>query len=100
MSDTGTDVQVAGYLRERGFLRKTAGPGVRLTALTGGVSAETVLVEAGPERLVLKRALDRLLVAGDWQAKPERAMTEAAAMRTLHAITPAHVPGYSTPTRS
>src|ERR1700722_12470796 len=63
-----------------------------LTALTGGVSAETVLVEAGQERLVLKRALGKLLVAGEWHAKPERAMTEAAAISALHAITPAHVP--------
>jgi tRNA A-37 threonylcarbamoyl transferase component Bud32 len=89
---TATDARVARYLRERGLLQAASGPGIRLTVLAGGVSAETVLVEAGPERLVLKRALGRLLVAGDWQAKPERAMTEAAAMQALHAITPAHVP--------
>ena len=92
MSGTDTDAQLIGYLRERGLLPETAGPGVKLTALSGGVSAETVLVEAGTERLVLKRALERLLVAGDWHAKPERAMTEAAAMQALHAITPVNVP--------
>ncbi len=80
------------YLAGRGHLRSACGPQAMVTVLTGGVSAETVLVEAGPERLVLKRALGRLLVAGDWQAKPERAMTEAAAMQTLHAITPVNVP--------
>ena len=92
MSGSDTDAQLIGYLRERGLLPETAGPGVKLTALSGGVSAETVLVEAGTERLVLKRALERLLVAGDWHAKPERAMTEAAAMQALHAITPVNVP--------
>ncbi len=92
MSGAGTDAQLIGYLRERGFLPETASAGVKLTALSGGVSAETVLVEAGTERLVLKRALERLLVAGDWHAKPERAMTEAAAMQALHAITPGNVP--------
>jgi aminoglycoside phosphotransferase (APT) family kinase protein len=80
------------YLAERGQLRSASGLRPRLTALAGGVSAETVLVEAGTERLVLKRALGRLLVAGEWHAKPERAMTEAAAISALHAITPAHVP--------
>ena len=80
------------YLAERGHLRSACGPQARLTTLTGGVSAETVLIEAGQERLVLKRALGRLLVAGEWHAKPERAMTEAAAISALHAITPAHVP--------
>lgn len=87
-----TDARAVEYLRERGHLQAAAGREARLTVLAGGVSAETVLVEAGPERLVMKRALGKLLVAGDWHAKPERAMTEAAAMRTLHAITPAHVP--------
>ena len=80
------------YLAERGHLRSACGPQARLTTLTGGVSAETVLIEADQERLVLKRALGRLLVAGEWHAKPERAMTEAAAISALHAITPAHVP--------
>lgn len=87
-----TDAWVVEYLRERGHLHAAVGREARLTVLAGGVSAETVLVEGGSERLVLKRALGRLLVAGDWHAKPERAMTEAAAMQTLHAITPAHVP--------
>jgi 5-methylthioribose kinase len=89
---TDTGARVVEYLIERGHLQAAVGREARLTVLAGGVSAETVLVEAGPERLVMKRALGKLLVAGDWQANPERAMTEAAAMRTLNAITPAHVP--------
>lgn len=63
-----------------------------VTPLTGGVSGETVLIEQAPARLVVKRALDRLRVAGDWRAKPERAITEAAAMELLHQLTPAHIP--------
>lgn len=64
----------------------------RVTPLSGGVSGETVLVEVAAERLVVKRALDKLLVAGDWTAKPERAMTEAAALDLLHGLTPDHTP--------
>ncbi|MEW9522113.1 phosphotransferase family protein [Streptomyces tubercidicus] len=65
---------------------------LRVTRLSGGVSAETLLVEARPARLVVKRALERLQVAGDWTAKPERALTEAAAMELLHRLTPDHTP--------
>jgi len=64
----------------------------QVTPLTGGVSGETVLIEQTPTRLVVKRALERLLVAGDWRAKPERAMTEAAAIEVLHEFTPASTP--------
>lgn len=60
--------------------------------LSGGVSGETLLVEAVSARLVLKRALSRLLVAGEWTAKPERAMTEAAALELLHGLTPECTP--------
>lgn len=75
------------YLSARGQL-----PRPHVTRLTGGVSGETVLVETPPSRVVVKRALDRLLVDGDWRAKPERAMTEAAALRLLHQLTPCCTP--------
>ncbi|MFE6738645.1 phosphotransferase family protein [Streptomyces tubercidicus] len=75
------------YLRSQGLL-----PPPKVTALTGGVSGETFLVETAPSRLVVKRALGRLLVAGEWTAKPERAMTEASALELLHSITPEHTP--------
>jgi 5-methylthioribose kinase len=42
--------------------------------------------------LVVKRALARLLVDGEWTAKPERAMTEAAAITVAHGLTPGQVP--------
>ncbi|MEV0408856.1 aminoglycoside phosphotransferase family protein [Actinoallomurus sp. NPDC050550] len=75
------------YLRSHGQL-----PEPRVTALTGGVSGDTVLVDAAPLRIVVKRALNRLLVAGEWTAKPERAMTEARAIELLHSITPECTP--------
>jgi 5-methylthioribose kinase len=87
----GGDYIVA-YLTGRGQLRPGEGGQCRVTRLTGGVSAETLLVESPHSRLVVKRALGRLRVAEEWRAKPERAMTEAAAMRALSAITPAHAP--------
>lgn len=77
------DDPIIDYLGARGQL-----PRPRVTRLTGGVSGETLLVETPPSRVVVKRALDKLLVAGDWRAKPERAMTEAAALRLLHGLTP------------
>ncbi|MFI1092563.1 phosphotransferase family protein [Streptomyces sp. NPDC020917] len=80
-------LDVVEYLRSRGLL-----PRPRVTRLSGGVSAETLLVEGGRERLVVKRALRCLLVEGDWTAKPERALTEAAAIRLLHGLTPDQTP--------
>jgi aminoglycoside phosphotransferase (APT) family kinase protein len=87
----GGDYVVA-YLTARGHLRPDEGAQTRVTRLTGGVSAETVLVESPRSRLVVKRALSRPRVAGEWRAKPGRAMAEAAAIRALGAITPDHVP--------
>jgi len=68
------------------------GAGARVSRLPGGVSCETVLVERESARYVAKRALANLAVAGEWTAKPERAMTEAAALDLLHRITPDRVP--------
>lgn len=78
---------ITDYLRSHGQL-----PEPQVTTLTGGVSAETVLIETTPSRIVVKRALGRLLVAGEWTAKPERAMTEAHAIELLHSITPECTP--------
>ncbi|WP_436499795.1 phosphotransferase [Actinokineospora sp. HUAS TT18] len=81
---------VVDYLIAGGHL-KTGTP-VRAHRLTGGVSAETVLVEAAGTRLVVKRTLGKLLVEADWTAKPERAMTEAAAIELLSGYSPREVP--------
>lgn len=89
-SDAGAEV--VDYLTARGFLHPNPHERARAVPLTGGVSAETVLVETDTERVVVKRILAKLRVAGDWNAKPERAATEAAAIHALHAMTPDNVP--------
>jgi tRNA A-37 threonylcarbamoyl transferase component Bud32 len=80
---------VIGYLNERGL---EAGAESRATALVGGVSGTVLLVESDRRRIVVKQALDQLLVDAPWFAKPERALTEAAALSTLRAVTPRFTP--------
>jgi aminoglycoside phosphotransferase (APT) family kinase protein len=46
--------------------------GVSGRALSGGVSSDLLLVEAGDRRFVVKRALARLRVRDDWRADPTR----------------------------
>jgi 5-methylthioribose kinase len=101
MSDTEANVMterrttdrdsVLDYLVARGVLSGDL-TGARVTALTGGVSGEAVLVEHGHERVVVKRALGKLLVKDEWLAKRERNITEAAAIELVHAITPEYTP--------
>lgn len=78
------------YLTARGIL--TGVGGAQITELTGGVSGDAILVEAGEQRVVVKRALNKLRVRSEWLAKPERALTEAAAIDVLHRITPDQTP--------
>lgn len=80
----------ADYLRSRGQLDD--GP-ASVTTLTGGVSNVVLLIEQGERRVVLKQALERLMVADDWTAMPTRAHTEATALRFIAGITPDAVPG-------
>src|SRR5271156_3611091 len=68
-------------LRRMGLLK--AGESARLTPLTGGVSSEICLVEAGGRRFCVKRALPRLKVAALWEAPVERNAAEAAWMRAV-----------------
>lgn len=89
---TSDSLDVVRYLHARGSLDAAQAQVAVARPLTGGVSGETFLVESGSTRLVVKRALDRLLVAGEWTAKPERAMTEAAAIRLAHDLTPDRAP--------
>lgn len=80
---TDIDETTADFLLERRLLTKS-----RVTKLAGGVSGETYLLESEDRRVVVKRALSELLVDAAWTAKPERALTEAAAMDLLHTFTP------------
>jgi aminoglycoside phosphotransferase (APT) family kinase protein len=68
-------------LRRMGLLK--AGELARLTALTGGVSSDISLVEAGGRRFCVKRALPRLKVAAVWEAPVERNAAEAEWMRAV-----------------
>ncbi len=77
-------------LRGMGLLK--AGEPARLTPLTGGVSSDISLVEAGGRRFCVKRALARLKVAALWEAPVGRNAAEAAYMRAVSRWLPHAVP--------
>ncbi len=75
------------YLRATRRIGADESPGVRV--LAGGVSNRTVRVERpGGEAWVLKQALAKLRVAGDWSSPPERSGREALGMRHLADLAP------------
>jgi aminoglycoside phosphotransferase (APT) family kinase protein len=77
-------------LRRMGLLGASERP--RITPLTGGVSSDISLVEAGERRFCVKRALPRLKVASLWEAPVERNAAEAAYMRAVERWAPRAVP--------
>jgi aminoglycoside phosphotransferase (APT) family kinase protein len=77
-------------LRRMGLLQ--AGEPARFTPLTGGVSSDISLVEAGERRFCVKRALPRLKVAALWEAPVGRNAAEAAYMRAVSRWLPHGVP--------
>jgi aminoglycoside phosphotransferase (APT) family kinase protein len=77
-------------LRRMGLLK--AGELARFTPLTGGVSSDISLVEAGGRRFCVKRALARLKVAALWEAPVGRNAAEAAYMRAVSRWLPHGVP--------
>ncbi|HEV2318629.1 MAG TPA: aminoglycoside phosphotransferase family protein [Verrucomicrobiae bacterium] len=66
--------------------------GARLTPLSGGVSCDIYLVEDGPDRFVVKRALEKLRVKTDWFADIHRNQTEWQYIRYVSSFLPAAVP--------
>jgi len=80
---------VLDYLATRGISLPRS---TRISELSGGVSGRCLLIEAGVRRMVVKQALAELAVAGRWAAKTERALTEAAALRAVHRLTPSVTP--------
>lgn len=84
-----TAESVIGYLKQRGI---EMGANCQVTSMVGGVSGSVLLVESDRMRLVVKQALEQLLVDDQWFAKPERALTEAAAISVLHALSGPYVP--------
>ncbi len=81
---------LGGPLRRMGLLK--AGERACLTPLTGGVSSDIYLVEAGERRFCVKRALPKLRVAAVWEAPIERNAAEAAWMRAVVRWLPRAVP--------
>ncbi|HEV2445620.1 MAG TPA: hypothetical protein VGS58_06850, partial [Candidatus Sulfopaludibacter sp.] len=68
------------------------GEPVRFIALPGGVSSDIFKIEAGDREFVVKRALPKLRVAGDWQAPTSRNRHEADWLATAGRILPGSVP--------
>lgn len=87
--DRLTEREVGAYLRGRGVV----GDGhVRVTALGGGVSNVVLAVDCGPQRLVVKQSLERLLVADEWRAPRRRILAEARGMIVAAQLTPDRTP--------
>jgi aminoglycoside phosphotransferase (APT) family kinase protein len=63
-----------------------------VTPLTGGVSSDVYAVTVGARRFCVKRPLDALRVAADWQAPVERAEREQAWLRFAAGVVPSAVP--------
>ena len=84
------DPAISDFVRRAGLLG--AGEEPRFTALTGGVSSDIWLVEAGGKQFCVKRALSKLRVAADWRAPVERSVFEAAWLRGAGKVLPDAVP--------
>ncbi len=81
------------YLRSTGRVGPADAP--RMTALHGGVSNRTVLVEhEDGSAWVLKQALPRLRVEVEWFSDLARTQREAAGLRWLSRMMPGAVPDY------
>lgn len=76
-------------LRRDGHVRD---PQARLVPLTGGVSSEIYLVEDGPNKFVVKRALAKLKVRDDWFADVSRNASERNYLECVGQLLPGNVP--------
>ncbi|HZZ63362.1 MAG TPA: aminoglycoside phosphotransferase family protein [Roseiarcus sp.] len=86
----GQSDELGRTLRRLGLIK--AGEAARVTPLTGGVSSDISLVEAGGRRFCVKRALPRLKVAALWEAPVGRNAAEAAYFRAVARWLPRAVP--------
>ena len=68
------------------------GTEIRVTALTGGVSSDIVLVESGARRFVVKAALEKLRVKDDWFVDVSRNRVEQSFFEYVSPLLPAAVP--------
>jgi 5-methylthioribose kinase len=85
------ETSVVAYLAGRGVLPRP--DEARARVLTGGVSNVVLAVEGGGCDVVVKQALEQLRVEQEWLATPERADTEAAALRLAERLLGDRVPG-------
>jgi Ser/Thr protein kinase RdoA (MazF antagonist) len=77
-------------LRGMGLIGKDESCAIR--ALAGGVSCDVFAVEAGGRTFCVKRALDKLRVAADWRAPPDRSHAEVVWMQFVANMNPRWVP--------
>ena len=68
------------------------GKDARVGPIPGGVSSEIYLVEDGPRKLVVKRALDRLKVKDEWRADRSRNRFEQEYFAYVGKLLPGAVP--------
>lgn len=85
-----TEHDVADYLRERGVIGTDET--VVAAELGGGVSSDVLAVTGERVDLVVKQGLEKLRVAAEWFAPPQRVLTEAAALQLAARIRPDDVP--------
>jgi 5-methylthioribose kinase len=85
-----TEETVVAYLQSRGVI--SANEEATVEILTGGVSNVVLAVQTHSKDLVLKQALAELKVATKWEADQRRAIVEAHAIETFHALSPGQVP--------
>jgi aminoglycoside phosphotransferase (APT) family kinase protein len=88
--DQSEEDRLGKSLARLGLLRE--GEALRVTPLSGGVSSDIALVEAGDRRFCVKRALGRLKVAALWEAPIARNAAEAAWMRLVAEWIPTAAP--------
>ncbi len=81
---------VVSFLRDTGLVPPGVAP--RFTALTGGVASDIWKVEAGDRTFAVKRALQKLRVARDWQVPVTRNVSEVDWLRTAAKVVPDAVP--------
>ena len=78
------------YLLAEGWVENQTN--YRTQMLSGGVSNRTVLFESDNRSWVIKQALEKLRVTGDWRSGKDRIYYEAAALRWMHNQIPDHSP--------
>ena len=81
---------VGDYLIERGVFDAVGA--IEAAALGGGVSNVVLAARQRGRRVVVKQALERLRVADEWLANPERVITEGDALRLAERLVPGSVP--------